>query len=242
MLLLMFNYKQLSMCKKVSILFVAFAATMLSGNAQVFVGGNLGGGYSGGKTETTGSAAVDLPSTSTFRVNPFVGYQLTEAFSLGVKIGIDTEIQKRQVSATTGTGNVEQTTSTLEWDFGFFGRYSVWRHNRFSALLEATSGVGGGTRGKVTGPTPSDGSSILKFTFGVVPGLSYNLSDRWSVETWLNLMKFSLNSTTTTTKNANVDPPTERKRTDNSFNLGVNDPWSPWNTFTTFRIGFVFKI
>ena len=229
------------MFKKVSILFVALVATILSGKSQVFVGGNMGFSSDGGKIETTGSADIVKPSEFSFSFRPFVGYQITDDFSAGVKIGFNTESEKWQVPETSGFGTVERKESDFLWDFGVFGRYSVWQHNKFSVLLEASLGIGGGTVGKVSGPNPNDGASVFGFSFAVVPGVSYNLNDRLSLETWLNVMRFSFNSTTITTKYTGSTSPTETKDTTNGFNFGVNEPWVPWNIFTTFNVGLVFK-
>ena len=227
---------------KVFLFFVAIFATILVGNAQIFVGGSLGFSAASGKIETTNSSAVDLPSTSTFLFSPFAGYQLSDELAAGVKFGIDSRIQKRQVTIGSGSETEEEKTSTLLWNFGVFGRYNVVQLNKFSVLVEGTLGIHGGSIGKVTGPNPIDGNSAFGFSFGVVPGLSYALGDRLSLEAWFSMFRLGFTTTTVTQKHNTGASATETKTSSKRFHIEINEAWSPWELLTTFQVGFVYKL
>ena len=225
------------MYKKVSILFVALVATVMLSYAQVYVGGSLGFNTSGGKFETTGAPAVDLPSTSSFHFSPRVGYYLDDNLSAGLMIGFGSDSRKDMVPGSGGSNLVEEKISTSSWSFAAFGRYKAWELKDFSLLLEGSLGVGGGTVDKVKGPTNHDGDKAFRFGLNVVPVLSYSITDKLSVEGQLNFLSFGFNTETITEKFPGT-PATEDKTSTNRFGLGVNNAWQPFS----WRVGFIFKL
>ena len=138
--------------KKIVLVFiVAFIA--ISANAQVYVGGTLG--FSSVKTETK---STDV-KTTTFKILPEIGYELSEDWSIGTVIGY--EYSK--------TEDLKINTFTV----APYARYFFLDSNL--VRLFADGGFGFSTS-KVKGE-----DALNSWSIGIKPGIAIKLSDNFSL-------------------------------------------------------------
>lgn len=137
----------------------ALTVASLGASAQVYVGGGLNihsydNGYEG-------------DAKSLIRFVPEVGYNLDDKMSIGVQVGFGTKSYE----------DVSATDSYTEWVIKPYLRYKFVQAGNFSVFGDATIGYGQ----EKTSPKVGDDMTYNKWTFGVRPGISYNLSDRFSL-------------------------------------------------------------
>ena len=200
--------------KKLIISFVVFLVAICSSNAQVFVGGSLGVGLSGGK-DTYAGKSVDLPKSTLFTLSPKVGYYVNDDFAIGLNV---TFLSASEKSSKEYTGYADdRKSSVLGWGIGGFARYNILELNKFSVLLEGSLGVSGAKSKVKQGSTTVDGDPTFTFAIDVVPVLSYSLTEKWSIEASCDFLRLGFESVTE--KDASDK---KNKTTENSFGLLVN--------------------
>lgn len=200
------------MYRKVLVVIAVAVLTAGYAQAQVFVGGGLGVDFTGGKVKN-GGTSVDLPSGFAFSFTPKVGYYVSDDFAIGLEVGL-----------LTGTIKVPAYSYSEEWKFnltqwgvGAFARYQLAGVDKFSLLLEGSIGVQGAKTKETSGSTTEEGPSIFAFGIGVLPVLSYSVTDRLSIEASCDFLRLGFQSATTK-RSGNSD----YKSTTNTFGLGVN--------------------
>ena len=196
--------------KKVIIACVVMIATVLAGNAQVFVGGGLGFDFEGGKS-SYGGTSTDLPKTTTIGFMPKVGYYLNDDFAIGLEAGFFNSTEKK----TSGSQDVKN--SLTGWGVGAFARYNLVGTDKLSLLLEGAISVGGMKNKYTYGSTTSNGDPLTTFGIGVLPVISYSLTDRLSIEASCDFLRFGFQSVIIKDSEDSKD-----KETYNHFGLGVN--------------------
>jgi len=210
-----FNQINKNNMKKLIVSVVVMIATISMSNAQYFVGGNLGMNLSGGKAKG-GSTAIDLPSTFSIDFSPKVGFHLDDDFAVGLKVGLSNKTIKTPKEYSGYSDDRKESSSG--WQVGAFARYNILRLNKFSVLLEGSVGVAGVKTKTKVGSVTTDGNPASVFAIGVLPVLSYSLTDRLSIETSCDFLELGFVSATV--KNANDK---KIKATSNSFGLGINN-------------------
>ena len=221
--------------KRILLIITVLVSTLLTANAQVFVGGGIGIDLVGGKVKS-GSNSTDRPSIFVFQIIPKAGYYVSDDFAIGLDVGLMT------ISVTTPNmmGNDDPVATTTAWQVGAFARYKLVGTEKLSLLLEGGLTIGGLKSKEKVGSNTTDGNPSSFFTIGVLPVLSYDLSDRLSIEASGDF--FRLGFTLHTQKDANNK---DYKQTTNNFGFGVNaiNPVSDLNDVSSslFRVGLVFK-
>jgi len=225
-------YKKISLVMLVAVLTAGFANAQ-----QLFVGGGLGLDMGGGKSTFSG-VSTDFPKSMSFSFTPKVGYYLSDDLAVGAQIGFTSMSVKEEIP-NVGTDKY----SLSGWEVGAFARYKVAGPDKLSLLLEASLGVGGGKEKFTSGGTTNEGDPISTFAIGVLPVLSYSLTDKLSIEASCDLLRFGFSSTTIKDLTNSND-----KITFTDFGFGVNsasvrydlisDEFSSSNIW---RIGVIFK-
>ena len=218
--------------KKVILAVVAMFATVSMSSAQMFVGGSLGFGLTGGKDKGA-STSIDKTSTFSFDFSPKVGYYLNDNFAVGLEVGLNSWSRKTPKEQFGGSDDLKN--SSFGWEIDAFARYSLVKFNNFSVLLEGEIGIGGETSKTKIGATETKGNPVSTFGIGVLPVLSYSISDKWSIETSLDFL--ALGFWSETEKNANDK---KNKSIDNSFGLSINNGTNSIIS-NTLNIGFIYK-
>jgi hypothetical protein len=217
--------------KKVIISFVVLVTAICSSNAQVFIGGELGLKFSGGNTKN-GSTTIDSPTTFGIRFSPKVGFYLNDKFAIGGEVLLGTSIYNDKAVTN------ETTDTEVEWGIAPFVRYSVLEFGKFSVLFEGTAGLYGTSSKSKTGNTTVDLPSTLSVGLIVAPLLSYELTEKISLEMELDFLSLGIVSTTQTTK---VSGSSDIKRNNTYFGVGADSNNVLNSDLGAVTIGFIYK-
>ena len=147
---------------------VAVAATM---NAQMYVGGNIGFNTSSNKTNPAAEA-----TNTQFTINPEFGYQLDDKLGVGIQLGFTTRNNKTENTTVDPKTTVEAKSTT----------FSIKPYVRYQALTfgKANIFVDGGLNFATT--SQEDMKNEMDFGLFVTPGISFNVSEQWSIVAKLN--------------------------------------------------------
>lgn len=174
-------------------------------NAQFFVGGNFDLSTTGGKTDN-GTTTTDKTSTLQLDVLPKVGFFLSDKAALG--LALDISYLHTRTPAVNETLYHQSSIGIIP-----FLRYYAIKMNKFSVFGQGNIELlFSGSRTKVGG-TSSDGPKTTRFSLNVFPGLAYDLNEKISFETTLNVLSFGYYNSTV--KNGSV---TDKN---SSFNFGA---------------------
>jgi outer membrane protein len=184
------------------LLIVLFSFINFSLNAQFFVGGNIGLHTTGG-TNTTGTTSTDRPSSLSFNFSPKAGYFFSDKLAVGAAIDVS-------VAVNTTPGTQETVSSSLGFGFSPFLRYYAVKFNKFYVFGQGTIGLSLSNSSTKVGSVTTDGPQVTGLSFGITPGLAYDLSDKISLETSLNFLNLgytftSSEGSTTTVKTSKFD-------------------------------------
>ena len=143
----------------------AFVAVTMS--AQVYVGGTLGfqskDVNGGGKKE----------AATTFTINPEVGYNLDDAWAVGINLGYTT---------TNLSGNHKLSDNVSEFSFNPYVRYTFAKLDMVNFFAD----------GMVSGSIYDDGEDKLNsWGIGIQPGVAVNLNDKVSFVAKLGKIGYS---------------------------------------------------
>jgi len=212
--------------KKV-ILAVMFASIMAVGaQAQLFVGGSVGFDFEE-KTRTTGSTISNLPLGVSFDFSPKVGYYLREKLAAGVMISLEIGFENDRA-------NDPRKSSSFEWGFAPFMRYTTLSRGDFSLLLEGGAGVFGGWSKSTRGTNTTEGPKNFGIDAGVMPILSYSLTERVNLEVSSSLLRFGFS--VESSKTGAGDSLWQETETSFGFGIDANHFFS-----SPYRIGLIFK-
>jgi outer membrane protein len=149
-------------------------------NAQVFVGGSAGLNTSNHDYEGT----TEIKSSSyNLNLRPNAGKFLSKKLAIGLALdisltGIKTESDIENKSRSSGIG------------VSPFLRYYAAKWNKFSIYGQGNIGVEFSNSSVKSGGTTSDGPKRTRTYLDIFPGLSYDISEKLSLETSLNFLSF----------------------------------------------------
>ncbi len=192
--------------KKVIVTVVVVLVTVLTSNAQFFVGGSVGLDFTSGKYKNNG-VSVDAPSTFAFDISPRVGYYLTDRWAIGAEAGIERSVKNYK-------GDSKKKEFQTTWGIGAFARYHLIEVNKFAFILEGTLGYQGYKQKTKVNSTTQEGDPVNSFGLAVLPVLSYNLTEHISIEANCDFLRLGFYRVTQ--KGDNV------KYAGNYFGLGAN--------------------
>ncbi|MBK9391137.1 MAG: hypothetical protein IPN68_13450 [Bacteroidetes bacterium] len=167
-------------------LIVFFSGIIINLNAQVFVGGSVGFNTSSDKHE---GSSDQKSSIYNLNLKPVAGKFLSDKMALGLALDLYL-----------AGGKTESTTETKSRSFGFgvspFMRYYAVNWNKLSIFGQGGIGLEVSRSSLTTGGTTNDGPKISLIDLNIFPGLSYDISDKISLETSLNIFRlgFSYNT------------------------------------------------
>lgn len=187
------------------ILIGLFTFFCVSLNAQFFVGGNFNLNTSGGSTDN-GTTTTDDPSSFNFNLSPKIGKFLSEKIAVGAALNVTFSRTK-----TPGINEIISKSST----YGIvpFLRYYAIKMDKFSVFGQGNIGLSFSGSSTKVGGTSTDGPTTTNIYLNVMPGLAYDVNDKLSLETSLNILSFGYYNTTV--KNGSVKDKTS------SFNFGA---------------------
>jgi opacity protein-like surface antigen len=209
--------------KKVFLSIVAVALITASASAQLFVGGSMNFSTSSGSM-TSGSVSVDGPSSYVFGLNPMVGVYLDDQMAVGAKIGfaIDGGNDNAATNPTTNSGTKFEITP--------FFRYHLLELGSVSVFGQAEIGLGFESSSRTSNNVTVEDPSYTTFGIGVLPGISYKITDNIDIEASIGYLGFNNRSSKETVTIGTTS--TEVKTSENDFGFSLSSGLS---------LGFVYK-
>lgn len=170
------------------ILTLALMAFAFGANAQFVIGGNLNVNHG----VTTHDDDYNFgTTTNNISILPKVGYQLNKDMQVGVQLGWDYSYTRNY----TGGGDDDYTsganTSEIVINPYFRYNFATWKKLTFFAEANLRFGLGleTTTHTVVAGneTTTDNGDNYISLGLGVVPGINYAFSKKFSMDIYINL-------------------------------------------------------
>ncbi|MDR2887581.1 MAG: hypothetical protein LBV26_06240, partial [Bacteroidales bacterium] len=169
---------------------VMFAGiTAMCANAQMFVGGSLGLGFTADKKINNGTTNLD-PSDFGFDISPMAGFNLSDNLVLGAQASLGFGVTSNRADTPTKD-------KLFVWGFSPFVRNTLVGGEKLSLLLQSSIGIAGASTSTITGSTSNDGPKSFALALDVRPVLQYSLTDRLSLEASSNIVCLGFQSITT---------------------------------------------
>jgi hypothetical protein len=159
---------------------VFFTFLFFNLNAQVFVGGNLGFNTSGGSHDN-GTVKTDNTTSTGFTFAPKIGKFLSDKTAIGIALNLS-------LSRITTPGNPETINTSSGFGINPFLRYYAVRMDKFAVFGQANIEFSYAVSKQKEDGVTTDGPKITRFSLSLVPGLSYDISDKLSLETTINIL------------------------------------------------------
>ena len=167
------------------ILIALFSSFCLSLNAQVFIGGSIQFMSSNEKAEYK-NTILSKESVMGLAFSPNVGVFLSDNVALGIELDLMT---------ITGKSGISNEITYKESAIGLspYFRYYAWNWNKFSVFGQGNVGFSLSKSTSELGSTITKGPKETNFYIMFVPGLSYDLTDKFALETSINLLSIGFN-------------------------------------------------
>lgn len=163
-------------------LFVLFSVGL---NAQVFVGGNFGLRLSGGTNDDNSKK----PTKFELNIAPTAGKFISDKTAIGVSLNFGT-------SSENNNQDIEVVNKITAFGISPFIRYYAVNFNKFSIFGQGNVGLSFAHHNQKVEGDLQEGPKSSQIALGIVPGLSYELSDKISLETTIDLFNFGFSHTT----------------------------------------------
>lgn len=205
------------MKKKILLILTAWVFASAA-SAQIFVGGTFELNVNSGKVKNE-SVTRDLTSVTTYKFAPKGGFFLNDEMAVGASIIHDVTRIKTPANGNNSYETVE-TENTLS--IAPFFRYYALDFGPVSVFGEAYMSLGFGGNKTKNGSVTTDDESVFVFGAGVLPGVSYKLTENIDIEAFLGGLKFSRQ----TTEENDIES------INSNFNLSLS---------SDFGVGFIYK-
>jgi hypothetical protein len=170
------------MAKRIFLFIVVASFLSISVNAQKFIGGNFAFRNYHTKAEL-GSSVFEKTGNTDFNISPFAGWFLSDKFAAGVALDL-------RFSAWTTDNTSKTTGSSTGIGISPFIRYYALKWNKFSLYGQCNLNVNlSSSRTEVDG-NRTTGPKVTNLSLNLVPAISYDISDKLSLETAINFVNF----------------------------------------------------
>lgn len=160
----------------------------ISINAQVFLGGGIR--FNTANSEHSGSLSTEKTSNYSLGLSPSAGKFLSDKLTLGLALDFSLSGNKRE-------DNTETISKSSGIGISPFLRYYALKWNKFSVYGQGNIGIRFSRSSvKIAGNTINEPKNTSAY-LSIYPGLSYDISDKLSLETSLNILSFGYNYTIT---------------------------------------------
>ncbi|MCL1973498.1 MAG: hypothetical protein FWG54_01615 [Bacteroidetes bacterium] len=191
--------------KLFTILFVVILTTVCA-QAQIYAGGTLSFDVGGNR-----SSSDKGPMFFYFELSPMAGYYLFPKLSVGAQLTLGAGSND---SRSGSEGSTYLTKATL-WGISPFARYTLIEANRVLLLAECTLHFNGASTKSGYGGSMSKGPTYIDFGIGVLPVLSFRLTEKLNLEARTGLFRFGFGVVTTKYSSSS-------KSNNSYFGFGVN--------------------
>ncbi len=199
---------------------IALAIAATTTYAQMYLAGTLGFGFNGGKQTTKAqetSIEVKTPSTISFQFTPSVGYYITDKFLIGGAFNIGTTGE----TDFNNDGNIATKTTRFSWAIVPYARYKCVGLEKFGVWMEGAINLGGSTGKTTTGNITTKLPYTTSYGINFYPVLTYDLTERLTLETGLRILALGFNGSVTTEKTTVADQAITNKTTQNGFTFAA---------------------
>jgi outer membrane protein len=186
------------------LLSVLFIFIYIGLNAQVFVGGSVR--FNTSNSEHNGTTTANKVSNYSLDLSPRVGKFLSEKLAIGLALDISLSGNKSDV-------NSETLSRSSGIGINPFLRYYAIKWNKISVFGQGNIGLAFSNSIVKSDGITTDGPKVTRIFLSISPGLSYDISEKLSLETSLNILSFGYNYVIT------KDGSTKDKTS--NFNLGA---------------------
>jgi outer membrane protein len=186
------------------ILIALFSFIYISLNAQVFVGGSFG--FNTSNSEHNATTTTNKVSNYNLDLSPRVGKFLSEKLAIGLALDISLSGNKTDV-------NFETISKSSGIGISLLLRYYAIRWNKVSVFGQGNIGLAFSNSSVKMGGVTTDGPKGTRVYLSIYPGLSYDISEKLSLETSLNILSFGYNYFITKDGSS--------KDNNSSFNIGA---------------------
>jgi hypothetical protein len=173
-------------------------------NAQTFIGGNVG--FSTSKSEEDRTHDTLKINNCTLGLMPSLGRYITNNLAIGIALNISSTKRK-----------VEYYTTSIEKSSNIginpFIRYYAIRWNKFSIYGQGNMGINFSKTKEELTETITLESNATQIDINIYPGLSYNINEKLSLITSINILSLGYNYTVTKDDNS--------KEKSSAFSIGV---------------------
>lgn len=183
-------------------------AISFSLSAQINVGGSIGVLSYNSKTTSEGTTN-EHPTRINITLLPNIEYMMSDNFSIGGKIGFGYSKVKSNTD--------DSKESIFMIHISPYARMYFPLGDKLSFFGEGGIQFARGTEKVTVGNTTNDGDTRTNFGIGVIPGLSYGLSEKVALELTTGFLGYEQNSS-----NDNGDPETTSKSSNYGFNINLS--------------------
>ena len=209
------------------LLTLALVAFGMTASAQWVMGGQIGFGHNGTHNDnyTAGST-----STTAVAVQPKLGYNLNENWQIGATIVVGYDYTRNYG----GAEDTYNSTANLQFGISPYVRYTYGIWKKWNLFVEGSfvfgmspetttyAYVNGNEVGNV-----KNGDDVTFLSVGIIPGLNCKLSDKFSLDLYLDVASLTWNMVNTNGFDTH------------DFSFGANlDRRTITNYLNNFRIGF----
>jgi hypothetical protein len=192
--------------KTYRVIFISlFSFLCFSLNAQFFVRGNISFNTSNNKSDD-GATSLSKSSNYSLYFSPSVGKFLSENVAIGFALDF-------YLSGGTSGVTIETKNNSYAIGASPFLRYYAIKWNKFSIFGQGNIGFTFSGSRSTTEGAETDGPKDSRYYLRIYPGLSYDISEKLSLETSINILSFGYNYTVS--KDGTV------KDKSSNFNLGA---------------------
>ena len=165
-------------------LIVLFSFICISLNAQVFVGGSVR--FNTSNNEHNGATTTFKTSNYSLNLGPYMGKFLSEKLAVGLALDISLSGNKTDV-------NTETISKSSGIGISPFLRFYALKWNKFSVYGQGNIGLEFSNSSVKTGGTTTDEPKNTVTYLSIYPGLSYDITDKLSLQTSLNILSLGYN-------------------------------------------------
>lgn len=218
------------------LLTLALAAFAFTANAQWVIGGTMSAYHNNDHLNDYAGGT----STTEITLLPKVGYQLNNDMQIGLQFGWTFNYERNYAGASDNYGSTSNpalpTPNYDNWEnptivIAPYLRYNFAMWKSFTIFAEAHLNVGihmeSSNFNKTTGNSTDNGDSFTSFGINIIPGLNYSLTDKISLDLYVNLLSCYANFVTAENFGGH------------SWGIGADmDAQTLWNHLGNFSLGF----
>lgn len=202
---------------KATFLVIFFLGSITLSNAQFFAGGNFNFNTNGGSIDN-GTVKTEKTTFTNYNLSPKAGYIMSDNIWIGMQIGFG--VNKSKTS-----GTPELINKVSQFGVTPFARYYALRNNKFGLFAEGQLGLNFSSSKSESAGTTTDGPKNTAISFSVFPGISFDISDKVTLEAQIN--GFNLGYSYSVTKSDIAGTESKNKSTNLGFGADLDNIITP---------------